>query len=144
MAEKSEKRVFQFNPVGKEPFEVEEVLTHSSIKLEERMTANVKKGEVILKFHSSSRFQEKKELFSRGTQRILQKTFKAVLTGTVSSHKTVLESERPMPSLSPIRIQNLNECQISTSFISVRLVLNVVYHQTLLPGIPSQLRDSAA
>lgn len=38
------KKTFNFNPVGKEPFDVEEVLTSSDIKLEERMTANVIPG----------------------------------------------------------------------------------------------------
>ncbi|CAA91285.2 Alpha-(1,3)-fucosyltransferase fut-1 [Caenorhabditis elegans] len=39
------KKTFNFNPVGKEPFDVEEVLTSSDIKLEERMTATVIPGQ---------------------------------------------------------------------------------------------------
>ena len=44
IVETNQKKVFKFNPFGKEPFDVEEVLTSSDIKLEERMTANVKPG----------------------------------------------------------------------------------------------------
>uniref|UniRef100_A0A1I7T178 Fucosyltransferase n=1 Tax=Caenorhabditis tropicalis TaxID=1561998 RepID=A0A1I7T178_9PELO len=55
-------KVFNFNPVGKEPFDVEQILTSSDIKLEERMTANVKKGEkrIILSWnagHSDANLQ---------------------------------------------------------------------------------------
>ncbi|CAD6192266.1 unnamed protein product [Caenorhabditis auriculariae] len=48
------KEVFNFNPVGKEPFFVEEVMTDSPIKLAERMKCNVKKGEkrVILSWNA--------------------------------------------------------------------------------------------
>uniref|UniRef100_A0A8R1IBM1 Uncharacterized protein n=1 Tax=Caenorhabditis japonica TaxID=281687 RepID=A0A8R1IBM1_CAEJA len=59
---KNEKRIFKFNPAGQEPFDVEEILTHSPIKLEERMSANVRPGEkrVILSLnagHSASNLQ---------------------------------------------------------------------------------------
>lgn len=56
------KTVFKFNPIGKEPFNVEEIMTSSDIKIEERMTANVKTGEkrVILSWnagHSADNLQ---------------------------------------------------------------------------------------
>ncbi|CAI5441805.1 unnamed protein product [Caenorhabditis angaria] len=47
-----QKKTFNFNPKKGNPFEVEEVLTYNSIKLAERMKANVKSGEkrVILSY----------------------------------------------------------------------------------------------
>ncbi|CAP23499.1 Protein CBR-FUT-1 [Caenorhabditis briggsae] len=53
--EKTDKnKVFKFNPVGKEPFDVEEILTSSDIKISERMNANVKPGEkrIILSWNA--------------------------------------------------------------------------------------------
>ncbi|CAI2341241.1 unnamed protein product [Caenorhabditis sp. 36 PRJEB53466] len=61
-ADNPSKKTFQFNPVGREPFDVEEILTYSPIKLEERMSANVEKGKkrVILSWnagHSADNLQ---------------------------------------------------------------------------------------